>query len=180
MRLKIWLKCSVNHQTQQPLLAATLARKSLADVIVLRLLMWSDKQSYEPSAARENMEEEGRLRDENKWVWLNRGYWFVSVSRRAGENKGLPSENKGVCPSPSPFYWSKLRCKPPFQHSHYYWGTKEIFLCFVLMWTCTRVLSLSTQGQKHASALTNTNACCDLQKASCGTQTLGRWCPWVT
>lgn len=62
MRLKIWLKCSVNRQTQQPLLAATLARKSLADVIVLRLLMWSDKQSYEPSAARENMEEEGRLR----------------------------------------------------------------------------------------------------------------------
>ncbi len=102
VQLKVWLKCSVNRQTQQPLLAATLERKSLADVIVLRLLMLSDKQSYEPSAAQGNMEEEGRLRDEDKWVLLNRGYWFANVSRRAGENKGSPLENKGVCPLPSP------------------------------------------------------------------------------
>lgn len=132
-------------------LGTDFARKSLADVITLQLLMWSDKQSYEPSAARENMEEEGRLRDEDKWVWLNGGYWFASISRRAEEKEGLPSENKGVCPSPSPFYWSKLRCKPSFQHSHYHSGTKEPFLCFVLMWTCTRVAPLSTWGQKDAS-----------------------------
>ncbi len=45
------------------------------------------------------MEEEGRLRDEDKLVLLNRGYWFANVSRRAGENA---FENKGVCPLPSP------------------------------------------------------------------------------
>lgn len=36
-------------------------------------------------------------------------------------------------------------------NSHYYPGTKEPFLCFVLMWMCTRVASLSTRGQKDAS-----------------------------
>ncbi|XDV47516.1 hypothetical protein PO909_017121, partial [Leuciscus waleckii] len=47
-------------------LGTEFARISLADIIALRLLMWSYKQSYEPSAARKNVEEEGRLRDEDK------------------------------------------------------------------------------------------------------------------
>lgn len=114
--------------------------------------MWSDKQSYEPSAARENMEEERRLTDEDKWVWLNRGYWFAGISRRAAEKEGLPSEKiKGSAVRFPPSFDQSLGAKPPFLHSYYHWGTKEAFPCFVLMWMCTQGPSLSTQGHGDAS-----------------------------
>lgn len=126
-------------------------------------------------------------------TWRKKGDWgmkinecdwmgvidFASVSHRAEEKEGLTSENKGVCPSPSPFYWSKLRCKPSFQQSLLprHQGAFSLFCERELEWHPCPL------GDKKmlldAAALTCTNAHCDLHKAYCATQTFGRWCPWV-
>lgn len=171
MWLSVWLAYTacLHQDRDTPGFGTDPARNSLVDIIthysswcgaingVMSHLQFTEQ-------ADESIDEEYRPRDEDKWAWLSRAYWFAAVYLEICWEGRIAFRKLRGLPFAFPSYWSKLRSKPPPQQSLLL-GHQRAFavLCFSYSHRCPCQLRDKYMLLERA-ALTYRNACCDLQK----------------